>query len=159
MTSQLGNLGRLALMLACMIGLAGPVQAGDGQSSRGGNGGASSGSGSAGFRKLDRVLASRAKEGRRRDIRVIIELANPSEVRGLRGVDDGEDAVRQAKGRLGRRLRAFNGRVAYVSEKELEKLASHPLVKSVHVDRPTKGHLNRTAVTIGARYDPVRLWL
>ncbi len=149
-TSQLGNLGRLALMLACMIGLAGPVQA-DGRSSRGGNGGASSGSGSAGFRKLDRVLASRAKEGRHRDIRVIIELANPSEVRGLRGMDDGEDAVRQAKGRLGRRLRAFNGRVAYVSEKELEKLASHPLVKSVHVDRPTRGHLNRTAVTIGAR--------
>jgi serine protease AprX len=150
-TSQLGNLGRLALMLACMIGLAGPVQAGDGRSNRGGNGGASSGSGSAGFRKLDRVLAARAKEGRHRDIRVIIELVNPSEARGLRGMDDGEDAVRQAKGRLGRRLRAFNGRVAYVSEKELEKLASHPLVKSVHVDRPTRGHLNRTAVTIGAR--------
>ena len=34
----------------------------------------------------------------------------------------------------------------------LEKLADHPLVKSVHVDRPTQGELNRTAVSIGARY-------
>jgi serine protease AprX len=151
--TPLRNLGRLALMLACMIGLAGPVQADGRDDGRKGNN-ASSGSGSAAFRKLDRVLARRAKDGRNRDIRVIIELVDPSEasLRGLRSQDEGEDAVRQAKGRLGRRLRSFNGRVAYVSEKELEKLASHPLVKSVHVDRPTQGHLNRTAVTIGARY-------
>ena len=60
--------------------------------------------------------------------------------------------VTKVRGRAGRRLRSFNGRVAYVSEKMLEKLADHPLVKSVHVDRPTQGELNRTAVTIGARY-------
>ena len=60
--------------------------------------------------------------------------------------------VKEANGRAGRRLHAFNGRAAYVPEKMLEKLANHWLVKSVHVDRPTSGELNRIAATIGARY-------
>jgi serine protease AprX len=133
---QLGTLVRLALVLACVFGIADPVHAK-------GGGGASSGSGSAAFRKLDRMLARRAKEGRNRDIRVIIELVDAR---------DGTDLVKGVRGRAGRRLRSFNGHVACVSEKMLEKLAEHPLVKSIHLDRPTRGELNRTAVTIGARY-------
>jgi serine protease AprX len=133
---------RLALTLALVCGIAQPALAG-GPGGSGGNNNNSSGSGSAAFRKLDRALARRAKEGRNRDIRVIIELVDSS---------DNADMVTKVRGRAGRRLRAFNGRVAYVSEKMLEKLADHPLVKSVHVDRPTQGELNRTAVSIGARY-------
>ncbi|HEX2446418.1 MAG TPA: S8 family peptidase [Vicinamibacterales bacterium] len=132
---------RLALALALVCGIAQPALAGGPGGSKGNNN--SSGSGSAAFRKLDRALARRAKEGRNRDIRVIIELVDAS---------DGGDTVKNVRGRAGRRLHAFNGRVAYVSEKMLEKLADHPLVKSVHVDRPTQGELNRTAVSIGARY-------
>ena len=128
-------------MLALVCGIAQPALAG-GPGGSGGNN-KSSGSGSAAFRKLNRALGRLAKEGRNRDIRVIIELVDSS---------DGGDMVTKVRGRAGRRLRSFNGRVAYVSEKMLEKLADHPLVKSVHVDRPTQGELNRTAVTIGARY-------
>ena len=128
-------------MLALVCGIAQPALAGGPGGSRGNNN--SSGSGSAAFRKLDRALGRLAKEGRNRDIRVIIELVDSS---------DGGDMVTKVRGRAGRRLRSFNGRVAYVSEKMLEKLADHPLVKSVHVDRPTQGELNRTAVSIGARY-------
>jgi serine protease AprX len=133
---QLGALMRLALVLACVFGIADPVHAK-------GGGGASSGPGNAAFRKLDRMLAGRAKEGRNRDIRVIIELVDTR---------DGKDVVKGVGGRAGRRLRSFNGQVAYVSEKMLERLAEHPLVKSIHLDRPTREELNRTAVTIGARY-------
>jgi serine protease AprX len=133
---------RLALALALVCGIAQPALAG-GPGGSGGNRNNSSGSGSAAFRKLDRALARRAKEGRNRDIRVIIELVDTS---------DGGDMLTKVRGRAGRRLRAFNGRVAYVSEKMLEKLADHPLVKSIHVDRPTQSTLNRTAVSIGARY-------
>ncbi|MGH9313984.1 MAG: S8 family peptidase [Vicinamibacterales bacterium] len=142
MTWHLRNLKRLALMLACVLGLAGPLHAESGTSSD-----ESSGSGSAEFQKLDAELAKRARQPQG-DVRVIVELAGPT---------DSSDMVVEVNGRMGRRLRSFNGRVVVVSEKELEKLARHPLVKRLHLDRPTRGLLNRTAVTVGARY--VQYWM
>jgi serine protease AprX len=141
LTRHTSTLVRLALTLACVLGLAGPLHAESGESGSGSRGD-SSGRGSAASRKLDAQLAKRARQPKG-DVPVIVELV---------GSSDGQEAIRNAKGRAGRRLKSFNGRAANVSEKELEKLASHPSVKRVHLDRPTGGLLNRTAITVGARY-------
>jgi len=91
--------------------------------------------------KLDRALekAARLRTGHSR---VIIEFESAAPA-GL--VTRGFDAI------LGRRLRTFDGTVALVPNARLEDLARHPLVKRVHLDRPTGGEMNRTAVVVGAR--------
>jgi serine protease AprX len=126
------NLVRLALALACVLGLAQPGYAKS----------ANSGPGNAADRKLDSQLAKRAKNPRG-ESRVIIELTD---------VAAGHRVVAGVRGIPGRMLTSFPSIVAVVSDKELDKLARHPLVKSVHLDRPTSGLLNRTAVVVGARW-------
>jgi serine protease AprX len=149
----LRKLVRLAVALACVFGLAQPAYADSGRSGSGrgksgsgsgnsGPGSGNSGPGNAADRKLDKQLSQRAKNSRG-ESRVIIELVNGA---------DGDRIVRGVGGVAGRKLKSFQGQVAVVSDRELEKLARHPHVKSVHLDRPTGGLLNRTAVVVGARY-------
>ncbi len=91
--------------------------------------------------KLDRALekAARLRTGHSR---VIIEF-EASAPDGL--VTRGFGAI------LGRRLRTFQGTVAVVPNARLDDLSRHPLIKRVHLDRPTGGVMNRTAVVVGAR--------
>ena len=101
---------------------------------------AGSGSGSSGT--LDPVLAnlvSKATPGRSR----VIVIVKP-------GVDAAAD-VRRLGGTLGRRLPLINGQVVELGNAFLRNLAESPAVQSIHVDRNLHAHLNRAAVTIGAR--------
>jgi serine protease AprX len=91
--------------------------------------------------KLDRVLAERASRGIGRS-RVIVVFKD--------GVD-GSDDVRKAGGNIWRKFSSINGEAVELSNGQLRRLAASPLVDSLHVDRPLKAHLNRAAVTIGAR--------
>ncbi len=120
---------QVAVALLCALGLAAPVLAGAPPNRAGDR------------PKLDRALTKLARAGAGKT-RVIIELNS----------DAPAEMVARAFGATqGRRLRTFPGTVAYVANHQLEALARHPLVKRVHLDRPTGGHLNRTAVVVGAR--------
>lgn len=120
---------RVAVALLCVLGLAAPVLAGAPPNRFGDH------------PKLDRALARLAPMGAGKT-RVIIEL-NSDAPAGL--------VTRAFGAAQGRRLLTFPGTVAVVANGRLEALARHPLVKRVHLDRPTGGHLNRTAVVVGAR--------
>jgi serine protease AprX len=95
-----------------------------------------------GSRQLDRELRRRANRGLGRS-RVIIELKP--------GWETSASDVRAFGGKLGRRLRTYNGQVVELSDAQLKRLAKHPAVLSIHHDRPIYKHNNRTAVTTGAR--------
>jgi len=103
---------------------------------------ASSNKGSSDKDKLDSVLADRADKGSVGRSRVIVMLKKGA---------DASDDVRKLGGNLGRRLPLINGQVVELSNGLLKKLASSSAVESIHVDRALHGHLNRAAVTIGAR--------
>jgi serine protease AprX len=95
-----------------------------------------------GSRQLDRELRRRANRGLGRS-RVIIELKP--------GWETSASDVRAFGGKLGKRLRTYNGQVVELSDGQLKRLAKHPAVLSIHHDRPIRKHNNRTAVTTGAR--------
>ena len=68
--------------------------------------------------------------------------------------NDESDAVNLVKangGKAGRRLGILKARVAKMSNRKLKALANDSRVKRVHPDRPTRGFVGRTAVTVGAR--------
>src|SRR5512141_1007230 len=92
--------------------------------------------------KLDRKLNDRAKKGGASTSRVIVVLKP--------GWDASSDD-KKVGGRLGRRLGLINGQVVELTNAQLRKLADSPAVESIHWDRPTGGHMNRAAVTVGAR--------
>jgi serine protease AprX len=92
--------------------------------------------------RLDSVLAQIADKGSVGRSRVIVILKNGADV---------SDDVRKLGGNLGRRLPLINGQVVELSNGQLRKLAGSSAVESIHVDRPLRAHLNRAAVTIGAR--------
>jgi serine protease AprX len=113
---------RLALVLACALGVAAPGLAGP----------------KAGHPKLDAALKARA-QAPHGSSRVIVEM------------QDGAPAspvIQEVRGTRGRRLLSFPGHVALVDDSALEALASHPHVKRVYHDRPVVGTLNRTIETI-----------
>ena len=64
---------------------------------------------------------------------------------------DGVNVVKGHGGKPGRRLGIVNALVAKMPNSKLETLVSDPRVKSVHHDRPARGFVGRTAVTVGAR--------
>jgi serine protease AprX len=64
---------------------------------------------------------------------------------------DGVDVVKGYGGKPGRRLGILEALVATMPNSRLEALIGDPRVKSVHHDRPTRGFVGRTAVTVGAR--------
>lgn len=92
--------------------------------------------------KLDRMLNDRANTGGSNTSRVIITLKP--------GLDAASD-IKGVGGRLGRRLASINGQVVELPNRLLRKLADSPAIESIHYDRPTGGHMNRAAVTVGAR--------
>ena len=92
-------------------------------------------------RKLDETLNRRAGTGSGTS-RVIVTFKP--------GWGEGEE-IRKHGSKLGRKLRLINGRVAEIKNSELRRLADDPAVLSIHHDRPTKGQMNRAAVTVGAR--------
>ena len=59
--------------------------------------------------------------------------------------------VRKAGGKLGRKLSLINGHAVELPNAALRRMADHPLVVSIHSDRPTGGEMNRVGVTVGAR--------
>ena len=90
--------------------------------------------------KLDKKLNDRAtKAGKSR---VIITLKPGGTSRPRSG---GRWQVRSP-------TRLINGQVAELSNAQLRRIADYPGVESIHWDRPIGGHMNRTNVTIGARY-------
>jgi len=96
-----------------------------------------------GSRQLDGELRRRATRETASRSRVIIELkpgfeASSSQIKGLGG-------------KMGRRLRSFNGQVVELSNAQLKRLAKNPAVASIHHDRATFKHNDRTAVTLGVR--------
>lgn len=94
--------------------------------------------------KKDQALEQHLKSGGgQAEYRVIIETVDHSPA-------SGNLAIRMAGGRKFRRLMSFPGDVAVVTEKQLEKLERHPLVKAIYLDRPTQGLLERTNATIGS---------
>jgi hypothetical protein len=93
--------------------------------------------------KMDQELQSRAKRlfG---TSRVIITVTPGQE-------SNAQSEVRKLGGRLGRQLRLINGMAVELPNRVLRQLAERSEVLSIHYDRPTGSHLNRTAVTVGRR--------
>ena len=92
--------------------------------------------------KLDLQLNDAAEDAVNGNSNVIIEFT------------DERDAVNVVKGhggKAGRRLGILKARVARISNRKLKALANDPRVKGIHLDRPVKGFVGRTAVTVGAR--------
>src|SRR5262245_34986456 len=122
-------------MLACLH-LTGAVAAAGSKSGKGpGNG------------KLDQLLADRVDshdgKGKANGRSQVIIVVNPGAdltkpIRGLGGV-------------LLRSLPLIDGVVAELPNGQLRKLAEHPDIVSIHLDRPTSAHMNRVSVAVGAR--------
>ena len=95
--------------------------------------------------KKDEALDDHLRSGRGTgEYRVIIETVDHS---GL----SGDKTVKMIGGRKLRQLIAFPGTVAVVTARQLAQLEKSPLVKSIYLDRPTGGEMNRAAVISGAR--------
>ena len=92
--------------------------------------------------KLDLQLNDAVEDAVNGESNVIIEFNDETRCR-QHGEGQG--------GKAGRRLGILKARVAKMSNRKLKALASDPRVKSIHLDRPTKGFVGRTAVTVGAR--------
>jgi serine protease AprX len=113
----------LALLVAALFGFVSPAAAAPGD-----------------HPKLDRALNKRAKQvlgGRSRVIVVFNSEWDNAEVRKF--------------GKLGRRLNLIGAQVLELPNGQLEKLANHPAVQSVHYDRPFASTMARVGVSSGAR--------
>jgi serine protease AprX len=114
----------LAIVLACALGAAAPVRAGD----------------SGDHPKLDKTLNDRAKKSG--FSRVIVMLKPGWSV---------DTESRKLGGKLGRTLGLINGQVVELPNGQLRRLADYPGVELIVDDRPATGEMNRVAVTVGAR--------
>jgi serine protease AprX len=93
--------------------------------------------------KLDREVKSRAgKLGG--TSRVIITLKPGHEANAAQ-------EVKRLGGRLHRTLRIVNGLSVELPNRVIKSLAERSEVLSIHYDRPVGAHMNRAAVTVGAR--------
>ena len=90
--------------------------------------------------KLDRALSERADRGG--SSRVIVTLKPGSDPSG---------EVKKLGGRVGRRLRVIDAIAADVPNGQLRKLAQHPGVDRIDLDRPTTGVQPTVISTTGAR--------
>ncbi len=62
-----------------------------------------------------------------------------------------QQEVRRLGGRFGRRLQLVNGMVVELPNRVIKQLSERSEVISIHFDRPIAQHMNRAAVTVGAR--------
>jgi len=96
----------------------------------------------AGSGTLDATLSARAQSPRGSS-RVIITTIDGAPA---------DRAIKAAGGTQGRFLRALGGHVALVPDAALHLLASDPGIRSVALDRPVTGTLERTAAAVGATW-------
>jgi serine protease AprX len=96
-----------------------------------------------GSRQLDGELRRRANEEPSTRSRVIVELKP--------GYEASANDIKGLGGKMGRRLRSFNGQVVELTNAQLKRLAKNPAVAGIHEDRPAAKLNNRTAITVGAR--------
>ena len=92
--------------------------------------------------KLDPVLQERWKDGGGSS-RVIIRPVEGASTPLLRAVAD-------AGGSVGRQLSVVNGQVANIPHAALPRLAAHPLVERISLDRIVTGSLELAAASVGA---------
>ena len=92
-------------------------------------------------RKLDKALNRRAVEGGGTS-RVIVVFKPGSA---------GTEEIGKHGSKSRRRFWLVNAQTADVPNSVLKRLADDPAVESIHEDRPTRGELNRVAVSTGAR--------
>ena len=92
-------------------------------------------------RKLDKALNRRAVEGGGTS-RVIVVFKPGSA---------GTEEIGKHGSKSRRRFWLVNAQTADVPNSVLKRLADDPAVESIHEDRPTRGELNRVAVSVGAR--------
>jgi serine protease AprX len=92
--------------------------------------------------KLDLALNDAVEDQANGQSNVIIEFNDES---------DSVNLVKAFGGKSGRRLGLLKARVAKLSNRQLKALANDKRVKRIHLDRPVKGFMGRTAVTVGAR--------
>jgi serine protease AprX len=122
-----GSVVRITLALCFLALAAAPLYAG------------SDGTGQGKFDPVLTDLVSKGTPGRSR----VIVILKP-------GADASADITRLG-GNILRRLSLINGQAVELSNGQLKNLAASPAVQSIHVDRSMRAHLNRAAVTIGAR--------
>lgn len=96
----------------------------------------------AGGGRLDAALRARA-ESPRGNSRVIITTATG---------DRADGAIRAIGGLPGRFLRAVRGQVALVPDSALTRLAAHPEISRVSLDRRVSGTMERTSAAVGAAW-------
>ncbi len=92
------------------------------------------------IKKLGPLAAQRAARGTGRST-VIISAANGSAARA---------AALEAGGTLGRSLPAINGQVVTLPNAALARLAEHPAIERISLDRVAVGANERTGATVGA---------
>jgi serine protease AprX len=90
---------------------------------------------------IDDALAARAKHVGWS--RVIVTLSPGAEASA---------EITKLGGRFGRRLQLINALVIELPNGQIKKLAQHPAVARLDLDRPTKAHMARVANLVGARY-------
>ena len=95
------------------------------------------------YQKLDRELTTRS--GRLLGTTKVILTFKPGQE------ENAQKEIRKLGGRLGRRLQLINGMVAELPNRVIKQLSDRSEVISIHYDRPTESHMNRAAVTVGAR--------
>ncbi|MEP6915340.1 MAG: S8 family peptidase [Acidobacteriota bacterium] len=93
-------------------------------------------------RPLDPTLQVRVRAPRGTS-RVIIETVDGAPA---------DELIRVLDGRPGRRLALLGGQVAEIPNAALEALAGDPRVRSVRLDRPVRGTMERTGATVGATW-------
>jgi serine protease AprX len=136
-----------ALVLAGLIAFAVPVAAKPGSSNKLWSSKASASKQRSGhqqrFEKLDKEMKSRSS--RLLGTSKVILTINPGQEANA------EKEIKKLGGRLGRRLRLVNGMAVELPNRVIKKISERSEVLSVHFDRPIAGHMNRTAVSVGAR--------
>jgi serine protease AprX len=95
------------------------------------------------FEKLDRELKSRS--GRLLGTSKVILTITPGQEANA------EKEIKKLGGRLGRRLKLVNGMAVELPNRVIKQISERSEVLSVHYDRPIAGHMNREAVSVGAR--------
>ena len=95
---------------------------------------------SAGQDRLDAALAARAAA----------PIGTSQVIVTTRDGRSATEAIKEAGGRPGRRLTGIGGQVAVIPDVFLGRLAAHPLVVRVRLDRPVTGTAEPTAAAVGA---------
>ena len=136
-----------ALVLAGLIAFAVPVAAEPGSNGKLWLSKASAGEQRSGRQerrdKFDNEMRSRAR--RLSGTSKVILTVKPGQE------DNAEKEIRKLGGRLGRRLKLVDGLAVELPNRVLKQIAERSEVLSIHHDRPIAGHMNRTAVSTGAR--------